>query len=129
MREPEWIAKAVALALHDEQLAEHGGQAGLRDEALLDSALDRPKNQFAYGNPDIFDLAAAYAFGIAKNHPFLDGNKRASLVASEGFLLLDGYEVTATEAAKITVWLSLAAGETSEAQMADWFRANGKPLR
>ena len=78
----EWLGKAVVLAIHDEQLREHGGAAGLRDESALDSALARPRNAAAYGEPDIFALAAAYAFGIARNHPFVDGNKRSSAVVT-----------------------------------------------
>ncbi|MGO9005322.1 MAG: type II toxin-antitoxin system death-on-curing family toxin [Beijerinckiaceae bacterium] len=124
MKEPEWLIKAVVLAMQEEQLAEHGGQPGVRDEGLLDSALDRPKNQFCYGTPDIYDLAAAYAYGISKNHPFLDGNKRASFVVSETFLLLNGFTVTATEEAKLTVWLALADGKMAEAELAKWFRNN-----
>lgn len=127
MGEPEWIAKSVVLALHEEQLSEHGGQAGLRDAALLDSALDRPRNQDANASPDVFDFAAAYAFGIARNHPFFNGNKRTSLVASEGFLLINSYEVTASEALKVPVWLSLAKGDITEAEIAEWFRTNSIP--
>ncbi len=126
MKEPEWLIKAVVLALQEEQLAEHGGQPGIQDEALLDSALDRPKNQFFYGIPDIYDLAAAYAYGLIRNHPFLDGNKRASLVVSETFLLLNGFTVAATEDAKLTVWLALADGKIAEAELAKWFRTNAR---
>jgi death on curing protein len=122
MEEPVWIIKAVVLALHEEQLAEHGGQTGIRDDALLESALNRPQNQHAYGDPDIFDLAAAYAYGIANNHPFVDGNKRTSLVTSETFLLQSDIEVIADESAKVSIWLSLAAGELTEQELAGWFR-------
>jgi death on curing protein len=128
VNEPEWIIKAVVLALLEEQLAEHGGRAGLRDEGLLDSALSRPQHQYAYDNPDSSDLAAAYAYGLAKNHPFLDGNKRASLVTCETFLLINGLEVTATEAAKLTVWLTLADGTLSEKDLAQWIRKHSRPL-
>ncbi len=92
---------------------------GLRDEGLLDSALERPKNQFAYGDPDLFDLAAAYAFGIAKNHPFLDGNKRVSFVVAELFLNIDGKEIDATDEEIVTTW---AASGMSETDLADWLR-------
>jgi death-on-curing protein len=126
VKEPEWLIKAVVLALQEEQLAEHGGQPGIRDEGLLDSALDCPKNQFCHGTPDIYDLAAAYAYGIAKNHPFLDGNKRASLVVSATFLLLNGFAVAATEDAKLAVWLALAEGKIAEAELAKWFRNNAR---
>lgn len=124
MKEPAWLLKAVVLALHEEQLAEHGGRAGLRDEGLLDSALGRAKNQFHYGSPDIYDLAAAYAFGIAKNHPFLDGNKRASFVVSETFLNLNGYGLAATDEEALFVWIALAEGKIAETELANWFRSN-----
>jgi death-on-curing protein len=124
--EPKWIIKAVVLAAHDEQLAEHGGHAGLRDDGLLESALARPVNQYSYGEADIFDLAAAYAYGLIKNHPFLDGNKRTSLTVSLGFLLLNGFKVTAEEAARLPVWLSLAEGKLDEAELAQWLRTNSE---
>lgn len=120
---PVWLLKSVVLAIHVEQLAEHGGLSGLRDEALLDAALDRPKNLLAYGEPDIFDLAAAYAFGIARNHAFLDGNKRTSFVAAELFLALNGYGSNADDAECVVTWLALAEGSLSETQLADWLRA------
>lgn len=126
MDEPKWILKVVVLAAHDEQLAEHGGHEGLRDDGLLESALARPINRYSYGEADIFDLAAAYAYGLIKNHPFLDGNKRTSLTVSLGFLLLNGFKVTENEAARLAVWLSLAEGKLSEAELAAWLRANSK---
>ncbi len=126
MDEPKWILKVVVLAAHDEQLAEHGGHEGLRDDGLLESALARPINRYSYGEADIFDLAAAYAYGLIKNHPFLDGNKRTSLTVSLGFLLLNGFKVTENEAARLVVWLSLAEGKLSEAELAAWLRANSK---
>jgi death on curing protein len=94
----EWVAPAVALAVHDEQIAEHGGAPGVRDLGLLQSALHRPQNLEAHGNPDIADLAAAYAFGIARNHPFVDGNKRSSAVIARTFLRLNGFEINASQA-------------------------------
>lgn len=121
MGAPTWIDLEVVLAIHDEQLAEHGGQAGVRDRGLLESALDRPHNQHAYGEASITRLAASYAFGISRNHPFLDGNKRTSLVVAELFLELNGYELTASDAQCITTFLQLAAGELTEEQLADWF--------
>jgi len=119
-----WVARSVVLALHDEQLAEHGGGSGLRDEGLLDSALARPLNLEAYGDPDAADLAAAYAFGVAKNHPFVDGNKRTAAVAMELFLDQNGYELTATDEALVLTILALADGSSSETDLADWVRGN-----
>ena len=120
MPEPVWITLGVVLAIHDEQLAEHGGQAGIRDRGLLESALSRPRSQFAYGETALTRLAASYAFGISRNHPFLDGNKRTSLVVAELFLELNGCELTASDAQCITTFLQLAAGDLSEDQLADW---------
>jgi len=120
----EWVAQSVVLAIHDEQLAEHGGSPGLRDAGLLDSALARPQNLAAYGEPDIAALAAAYAFGIAKNHPFIDGNKRTSAVISRLFLRLNAYDVTASESERLRVWLALAAGQMDEEALVKWFQAN-----
>lgn len=117
-----WVAEAAILAAHVEQLAEHGGLAGVRDIGLLRSALARPLNQQSYGEPDAADLAAAYAFGIARNHPFNDGNKRAALVAAEGFLFMNGFEIDATDAQLVELILSLAAGDVSETALAEWLR-------
>jgi death-on-curing protein len=122
--EPVWVEIDVVLAIHDEQLAEHGGQPGVRDPGLLESALGRPRNQFAYGEPSITRLAASYAFGISRNHPFLDGNKRTSLVVAELFLELNGYELTASDVQCVTTFLQLAAGELTEDQLAEWITAN-----
>ncbi|MBB5518106.1 death-on-curing protein [Amphiplicatus metriothermophilus] len=113
-------------ALHAEQLAEHGGAAGVRDEGLLESALARPENMAAYGEPDLFELAAAYAFGIVKNHPFVDGNKRAGFMAAATFLLLNGWTLTATDKEVVEAMLALAAGEASEEEFALWLKANCK---
>jgi death-on-curing protein len=118
-----WIDIAVLRAAHDEQLAEHGGGAGTRDEGLLDSAVARARNQAADGEPDLADLAAAYGFGIARNHPFVDGNKRTALVAIELFLLLNGVELQATDAECVLTILDLAAGKLDEAELAAWIRA------
>lgn len=117
-----WVARQVAIAAHAEQLAEHGGGQGVRDLHLLDSALARPENLAVYGEPDVAALAAAYAFGIARNHPFVDGNKRTAAVVSETFLLLNGYALDATDAELVVAFLALAAGELSEEELADWFR-------
>jgi len=119
--EPVWLRLEAILAAHDDQLAEHGGGVGIRDQGLLESALARPRNLFAYGEASLARLAAAYAFGIARNHPFVDGNKRTALVAAEGFLGLNGFDLTATDVESVSMFLSLAAGEVTEQQLADWF--------
>ncbi len=112
----------MATAAHSEQIAEHGGDEGVRDPGLLESAMARPQNLSAYGDPDAADLAAAYAYGIARNHPVVDGNKRTAAVVSETFLLLNGYRLTATDAELVVAFLALAAGELSEEETAAWFR-------
>lgn len=122
-----WVALDVALAAHLEQLSEHGGGQGVRDERLLDSAMARPQNLLAYGIADAAALAAAYAFGIARNHPFVDGNKRTAVVVSETFLALNGYALGATDAELVVAFLALAAGELSENELADWFRGHLSP--
>ena len=119
-----WINKQALLLLHDESLAEHGGAAGLRDEGLLDSALARPLNLNAYGTPDFADLAASYAIGLAKNHAFVDGNKRAALLAAGLFLHLNGYRLSVSQADATLTMLAVAAGEMDEAGFADWLRRN-----
>ena len=122
-----WVTLDVALAAHLEQLSEHGGGEGVRDERLLDSAMARPQNLLAYGTPDAAALAAAYAFGIARNHPFVDGNKRTAAVVSETFLALNGYVLGATDAELVVAFLALAAGELSEEELADWFQGHITP--
>ncbi|MEX0959811.1 MAG: type II toxin-antitoxin system death-on-curing family toxin [Burkholderiales bacterium] len=117
-----WIDADVVLAVHDEQLAEHGGSAGIRDGGLLESALARPKNLTAYGDPDFADLAASYGFGIARNHPFVDGNKRTAFVSTELFLRLNGYRLAADDQSCVLTMLAVAAGEIDEAAFADWLR-------
>lgn len=117
-----WIALEVAIAAHAEQLAEHGGGEGVRDMKLLESAMARPQNLSAYGDPDAAALAAAYAFGIARNHPFVDGNKRTAAVVSETFLILNGWSLDASDAELVVAFLALAGGELSEAAITDWFR-------
>lgn len=117
-----WVSLEVALAAHLEQLAEHGGGEGVREPGLLESAMARPQNLVAYGDPDAAEVAASYAFGIARNHPFVDGNKRAAAVVSETFLVLNGHNLTATDAELVVTFLALAAGELSEGELADWFR-------
>ena len=121
-----WVDTAVLLAVHEEQLAEHGGAAGIRDKGLLQSALARPQNLAAYGAPDAFMLAAAYGFGLARNHPFIDGNKRTAFVAVELFLALNGCALSAPDADCVLTMLSLAAGELDEAAFAEWLRRYGR---
>jgi death on curing protein len=128
MKTYKWLLKGAVLAMHARQLAEHGGGQGIRDEGLLDSALQRPISKVDYGDPDIADLAAAYAYGIAKNHPFIDGNKRTALVASRAFLFRNGYQVVATDEDKLRTFLALASGEITEDALAAWFRSNLKAM-
>ena len=123
-----WVSKDVVVAVHEEQLAEHGGLSGLREEPLLLSALARPQNLAAYGNPDIADLAASYAVGIARNHAFIDGNKRTALVTAAGiFLPLNGHKLIASDAEAVRMMLSVADGTTPEVALASWFRAYIQP--
>ena len=117
-----WIERAIVFAIHNEQLAEHGGLTGIRDEGLLESALARPLNLAAYHTPDCADLAAAYGFGIARNHPFMDGNKRTAFVAIELFLAMNGYELVAEDADCVLTMFALAAGELDEPALAAWVR-------
>ena len=117
-----WIATEVALAAHAEQLVEHGGGDGLRDEGMFDSAMARPRNLADDGEPDVAALAAAYAYGIARNHPFVDGNKRTAAVVSETFLMLNGATLNATDAELVVALVALASRELSEDELADWFR-------
>jgi len=129
MNEPTWVLKQVVLALHSEQLAEHGGSDGIRDENLLDSALARPVNVFAYNNAaDIFDLAAAYAFGIARNHAFIDGNKRTAASVSMTFLRLNGWEVEAPKEEEYSTFLGVAEGSLEQSVLAAWFRAHAAAI-
>ena len=120
--EPEWLSLDTALAVHDRQLAEHGGPTGVRDQGMLESALARPLNQWTYGEDDLCALAAAYAYGIARNHPFTDGNKRTAWVFARLFLMLNGQTLSFTPRMAIEVVLALAAGELGEDELADWFR-------
>jgi len=121
-----WIQRDVILAIHEMQLAEHGGLEGVRDAGLLDSALGRPQNLAAYGKPDVFALAAAYGWGISRNHPFIDGNKRTGFVATELFLRLNGCELTADDANCVLTMLSVAAGDIDEDTFAAWLRQHGQ---
>ncbi len=122
MKNWRWISKQALLLLHAESLAEHGGGQGMRNEGLLDSALARPQNLVAYGDPDFAELAASYGVGVAKNHPFVDGNKRAALLATGLFLYINGYRLTASQADTTITMLSVAAGELSEEAFAAWLR-------
>jgi len=122
MKEPVWLELTVVLAIHDEQLAEHGGQPGIRDYAALDSALSRPKHRFAYGSKSLAERAASLAFGISRNRPFIDGNKLTSLVVAELFLSLNRVEISATDAECVATFPALAARELSEAQLAVWLK-------
>ena len=129
MKKWVWIDSSVIPAVHDEQIAEHGGSAGLRDPALLESALARPPNLAAYGKPDHADLAACYGVGLAKNHPFLDGNKRTAFVAVELFLMLNGWQLNASDTEAVLTMLSVAAGKTNEAAFAQWIRFHAEKLK
>jgi len=119
-----WLRSDVLYAIHAEQLAEHGGLAGLRDANALGSALARAEQLAHYGSPDVAELAAAYGFGIARNHPFSDGNKRTAFVATELFLVLNGFDLQATDADCVMTMFSLAAGDIDEASFAAWIRAH-----
>lgn len=119
-----WLDAAVLRAVHEEQLAEHGGASGTRDEGLFESALGRPRHLAAYGTPEIADLAAAYGWGLARNPPFVDGNKRTAFVAVELFLALNGAELTADDQDCVLTMLSVAAGSLDEAGFAAWLRGH-----
>ena len=127
MKKPVWVLRETVLTLHEQSLAEFGGAAGIRDEGLLDSALGKPENLFHYGKPTIFDLAASYGFGLVKNHPFIDGNKRVGFIVAVLFLELNGYRFQATEAEAAVRTLALAAGELSEKEYAAWLKRNSRP--
>ena len=124
MKKWVWIDPRAILAIHDEQLAEHGGGSGLRDQGLLESALARPINMAAYEDPDAAALAASYAMGLAKNHPFVDGNKRTAFVALELFLALNGRELMAGDVDCVVTMLAVAAGDIDETELAEWIRQN-----
>jgi death-on-curing protein len=124
MSAPKWLLRSVVDAVHDAQIAEHGGADGLRDEGALDSALARPVNLYAYGETDTFRLAAAYAFGIVRNHPFVDGNKRTAFLAAYVFLRINGQELEADEVSAATAVLALASGESGENEFCNWLPAN-----
>ncbi|OQW56415.1 MAG: death-on-curing protein [Proteobacteria bacterium HN_bin10] len=122
--EPKWLGVEAVLVMHEEQLAEHGGAAGVRDLGLLESALARPRNAWSYGQSDLVALGALYAAGVMRNHPFVDGNKRTGFLAAYAFLYVNGVEIVASEAEVIVQCLSLAAGEIDDAEFAAWLREN-----
>lgn len=128
MKRPEWILRETALALHEQLLAEFGGSGGIRDEGLLDFALGRPENLFGYGQPTLSELAASYAFGLVKNHPFVDGNKRIGFAICALFLQLNGQKLIATEVDAVIQTLALAAGEIGEVEYASWLEANSEKM-
>lgn len=123
-RGPAWLDPYVINAVHEEQLAEHGGGSGLRDAGLLESALARPRQLAACGEPDLAALAASYGYGIARSHPFVDGNKRTAFVAVELFLMLNGADLMADDASCILTMLGVAAGDIDEAAFASWIRSH-----
>jgi death-on-curing protein len=129
--EPVWIRDDVVLAIHRRQLAEHGGAEGIRDEGVLASALARPKNLLVYSAqpPDIADMAAAYAFGIVKDRPFVDGNKRTAFVVCRTFLILNGHDLVTPQGDKFLTFHRLSEGRLSEVELADWIRWNMRPAR
>lgn len=127
MTEWKWLGVEVALAAHREQLARFGGGDGVRDQGLLESALARPLNLATYEEPDAAGLAAAYAYGIARNHPFVDGNKRVALMMCEGFLAKNGLRLEVSNAELVILFLDLAAGSVSEAEFAQWLRERIRP--
>lgn len=129
MKEPVWLDRLIVLTMHEEQVREHGGSHGVRDEGLMASALARPQQLFHYGDKaDIFDLAAAYGFGVAKNHPFVDGNKRTAFQCMFVFLGLNGIEITATEEDTVLTILGLADGSLSEKALATWLKTNHRKM-
>ncbi|GAB4440217.1 MAG: type II toxin-antitoxin system death-on-curing family toxin [Turneriella sp.] len=130
MKEPLWLERKAVLTIHEAQIREHGGGYGVRDEGLLESALARPIQLFNYGeNPDLFQLAAAYGFGVAKNHPFVDGNKRTAFQCMFVFLYVNNIEINATEVDAVITMLGAADGSIGEKQLADWLRVNHQKVK
>jgi death-on-curing protein len=128
-KEPSWILERVVLAAHDRLLAAHGGATGLRDAGLLESALARPRQHYAYASPDVFELAALYTAGIVRNHPFVDGNKRTGFAIGIAFLELNGFVFQSTEEDATTSVFALAGGDLDETGYATWLRSNAKRRR
>ena len=130
MKQPHWLDSRIIFLLHGETLAEHGGSAGIRDKSLLESALARPLNKWNYDSSvDLAELAAAYGFGLARNHPFVDGNKRIAFIAAATFLQLNGYSLISSRVDEINTMLGVAAGEITEGKFAEWIRVNTKRYR
>jgi len=127
MEEPVWVSQQVVLAIHSDQLSQHGGTPGLRDENLLESSLARPRHLLAYNAPDCFDLAAAYGYGLVKNHPFIDSNKRTAFMTLYVFLRLNGWVLAVPEVEVVMMMEQLSTDETSQAQLAKWLRQNSQP--
>lgn len=126
MKRPVWVLRETVLGLHEQLLAAFGGASGIRDEGLLDSALARPENLFAYGEPTLFELAASYGFGLVKNHPFVDGNKRVGFAVAALFIELNGYRLVASEADVVVRTLGLAASQIRESEYAAWLKAQSR---
>lgn len=128
MNEPNWILAEIVFSVHQILLSEHGGGTGIRDKALLESALSRPKQRFEYEpNSTIYQLAASYSFGLAKNHPFIDGNKRIALAIGAIFLEINGFTLNASEAEAVIIFEQLASGNISETKLSNWFKSNSVP--
>jgi death-on-curing protein len=128
--EPKWLSRDMVLAIHDEALAMFGGLAGVRDNGLFDSALDRPKNRLTYGHsPSLYALAASLCFGLVKNHPFLDGNKRTGLLAARAFLFLNGRAFEPNEADEVNIIVAVAEGSVDEMALERWFAEFSTPIR
>jgi death-on-curing protein len=123
---PQWIDLSVVLAIHEQQIAEHGGSLGIRDLGMIESALGRPQNLLLYNDPDIFDLAAAYGYGLAQNHGFIDGNKRTAYVVTRLFLILNGYDISASALEKVITFEKVGKGEIDQAALASWLRFHSK---
>ncbi len=128
MKGPIWVDRDDCLSMHEKLLDRFGGLKGIRDEGLLDSALNKPMHLFSYGNPSVFQMAASYAVGIVKNHPFLDGNKRTGFVAAALFIELNGFSFEATEEEAVLETLALAASHSTEADYAAWLERNSVPI-
>ncbi len=129
MTKPVWIREDVTIAIHERLLADHGGESGIRDRGLLESALARPQQIHAYDDPDLSTLAAAYATGIIRNHPFIDGNKRVGFMVAYVFLSRNGVNLTATEVSATQAVMDLAAGQMTEEQFGQWLRDNTERAR
>lgn len=128
MKRWRWVGLDVTCSIHDRQLAEHGGPSGIRDQSAIESALARPKNLAAYGKPDAAGFAACYAYGLARNHGFIDGNKRTAWVVARLFLLDNGYQLTFSSVEAVQIVEGLAAGTVSEEQLGNWFRSRLRRL-